>query len=632
MFRLQCSKNPMKEPMKNYLVPGEITLTPVSISSRFCALPFQVLLCLLLIFACSLHAANPVYAGVSYGLLKSTDAGATWNLLNVPLNTPFMKGYVTPEFLAMDPQNTSKIYFIGLAGGTSFYASSDAGATWTVTPFIGMQPEHLAVDFAGQAIYISALDTQRKSLLYKSTDEGASWTQLNLPGTAAEPSGATVLQIFADPAVSGTVYFSSDNGTYFFKSTDFGSTWTEIAQKVARRPSYVDPHNHSIWYDVTGGSVDSALFKSTDGASTFTQVNIPSDEVTSVSVGAVSSTVYAAGDVVGLGGTVLKSTDGGDTWTALKNGLFGTYSGLVWADPVDASTVFVSDSLNVDSLYVSTDGGAHFNLSKIPVGPPTCVPGNCARQDVSVLLIAASIPSPPVVTSVVNGASFRPGVVANSWVTIQGTGLAPKTDDWSNSIVNGALPTSLDGVSVTMGGKPAYVYFISPGQLNVLAPDVPAGPITVTVTTAGGTSANFATTASVYDPAFFLWPGNQAVATRTDYSFAVKPGTFTGATTVAAKPGETLILWATGFGPTKPAAPGGFAVPSDQTYATATLPSISIGNIPATVSGAALAPGSAGLYQIAIQVPGSLTDGDWPIQASIGGASSPSGTILSVHQ
>jgi len=440
-------------------------------------------------------------------------------------------------------------------------------------------------------------------------------------------------KIFADPAVSGTVYALSDNGYSFFKSTDFGSTWTEIVQKAPpRKPSYVDPHNPLIWYDVTGGSVSSALFKSTDGASTFTQLIIPSDEVTSVSVGAVSSTLYAAGDVAGLGGTVLKSTDGGDTWAALKNGLFSSISGLVWADPVDASTVFVSDPLNVDSLYVSTDGGAHFNLSKIPVGPPDCVPGNCARQEVSDLLIAASIPLPPIVTSVVNGASFRPGVVANSWVTIQGTGLAPQTDNWSNSIVNGVLPTSLDGVSVTMGGKPAYIYFISPGQLNVLAPDVPAGPITVTVKTPVSTSANFATAGSVYDPAFFLWPGNQVVATRTDYSFAVKPGTFAGATTVAAKPGETIILWATGFGPTTPAAPGGFAVPSDRTYATATLPSINIGNIPATVDGAALASGSAGLYQIAVKVPGSLTDGDWPIQASIGGVQSPAGTILTVHQ
>jgi uncharacterized protein (TIGR03437 family) len=232
---------------------------------------------------------------------------------------------------------------------------------------------------------------------------------------------------------------------------------------------------------------------------------------------------------------------------------------------------------------------------------------------------------------VVNGASFQAGIVANSWVTIQGAGLASKTDDWSNSIVNGALPTSLDGVSVTMGGKPAYIYYISPGQLNVLAPDVPEGPVTVTVTTTGGTSAAFTTTASAYGPAFFGWPGNQVVATRTDYSYAVKAGTFAGATTIAAKPGDVIILWATGFGPTNPAPPTGVAVPSDKAYATGSLPGITIDNVPATVYGAALAPGSVGLYQIAIQVPSSLADGDWPIQASIGGVSSPAGTILSVH-
>jgi uncharacterized protein (TIGR03437 family) len=593
---------------------------------------YQVLMCLLLTLAYCLRAADPVYVAASYGLFKSTDAGATWNMLNVPLNSAFLSGTLAPQFLAMDPQNISKVYFIGHAKGTAFFASSDAGETWSNTPFIGLQPSHLAVDFAGQVIYISASPTNGTTYLYKSTNTGASWTQVPLPGTSEQPSGSTVDKIFADPAVSGTVYVASNNGNHFFKSEDFGRTWTEIVQQGYKKPSYIDPHNTLIWYDVTGGSVSSALFKSTDGTSTFTQLNIPSDVVTSVSVGAVSSTVYATGDVAGLGGTVLKSTDGGDTWTALQNGLFTKISGIVWADPADASTLFVNDSIYPGSFYVSTDAGEHFNQSKIPQGPPGCVPGNCQQQEILDLLFAASIPSPPVVTAVANGASFQPGVVANSWVTIQGTGLAPKTDDWSQSIVNGALPTSLNGVKVTMGGKSAYVYFISPGQLNVLAPDVPAGPISVTVTTPSGTSANFATTASVYDPAFFLWPGNQAVATRTDYSFAAKPGTFAGATTVAAKPGETLILWATGFGPTTPAAPGGFAVPSDRTYATATLPSINIGNIPATVDGAALAPGSAGLYQIAVQVPGSLTDGDWPVQASIGGVLSPAGTILTVHQ
>jgi uncharacterized protein (TIGR03437 family) len=593
----------------------------------------RLTVCVLLSLACSLRAANPVYVGVSYGLIKSTDAGANWSLVNIPLNSPFLSGTVLPEWIAMDPQNPSRIFFIGTAKAMAFFYSPDAGATWSVNPFVGLQARGLAVDFAGQTIYIPASTSSGGIAgLYKSTDAGVTWTRLTLPGTPNEPSGSSVNNVFTDPAASGTVYFRSANGNHFFKSADFGSTWTEIVQKTFRAPSYVDPHNHSTWYAVTGGSVNSALFKSTDSAVTFTQVNIPSDEVTSVSVGAVSNTVYAAGDVAGLGGTVLKSNDGGTGWTALQNGMFGPYSGVVWADPVDASTVYVNDSLSNRDFYVSTDAGAHFNASVLPQGPPGCVPGNCARPTVTCLLIAAAAPLPPTIKAVVNGASFKPGAVANSWLTIQGTGLAPQTDDWSHSIVGGALPTSLDGVSVSIGGKPAYVYFISPGQLNVLAPDVPTGPVSVTVTTPVGTSAAFATTANTYGPAFFTWPGNQVVATRQDYGFAAKSETFAGAITVAAKPGDVLVLWGTGFGPTQPAAPLGASVPASGGYSTATAPAVTINNLPATVYGAALAPGSAGLYQIAIQVPGTLANGDWAIQAAIGGVTSPAGTILSVHQ
>src|SRR5436305_9565703 len=90
---------------------------------------------------------------------------------------------------------------------------------------------------------------------------------------------------------------------------------------------------------------------------------------------------------------------------------------------------------------------------------------------------------------VVSGASFQPGIVPGSWLTIKGSNLSPvASDTWDKAIVNGNLPTSLDGVSVSVAGKPAYVYFISPGQINVQAPDVGAGPVPVTVTTPSGTS------------------------------------------------------------------------------------------------------------------------------------------------
>jgi uncharacterized protein (TIGR03437 family) len=110
----------------------------------------------------------------------------------------------------------------------------------------------------------------------------------------------------------------------------------------------------------------------------------------------------------------------------------------------------------------------------------------------------------------------------------------------------------------------------------------------------------------------------QVVATRQDFSLAAKNGSL-GAPTVPAKPGDIIILWGTGFGSATPAAPVGVETPGDQTYSTSTLPTVTIDNISATVYGAALAPGFAGLFQVAIQVPASLGDGDWPIQATIGG-------------
>jgi uncharacterized protein (TIGR03437 family) len=194
------------------------------------------------------------------------------------------------------------------------------------------------------------------------------------------------------------------------------------------------------------------------------------------------------------------------------------------------------------------------------------------------------------------------------------------------------LPTTVDGVSVTVGGQPAYVYYISPGQINFVVPDVGTGSQQVIVTNAAGSSAAFTATVNSFGPAFFPWPNNQVVATRQDFSLAAKNGTFAGATTVPAKPGDTIILWGTGFGPTTPSAPVGEETPSDKTYSTSTLPMVTIDNIAATVYGAALAPGFAGLYQVAIQVPNSLGNGDWPVIASIGGVSSPSGMVLAVQK
>ncbi|MBZ5723527.1 MAG: hypothetical protein LAP87_00880 [Acidobacteriia bacterium] len=235
--------------------------------------------------------------------------------------------------------------------------------------------------------------------------------------------------------------------------------------------------------------------------------------------------------------------------------------------------------------------------------------------------------------AVLNGASFQGGIVPNSWLTIKGSNLAPGFDTWTNFIgPHGELPTSLDGVKVTVGGKPAYVNAISPGQINVLAPDVGFGSLEVTVTTPVGTSAALTAVSQPYGPAFFLWPGNQPVATRNqDFSIAAKNGTF-GAATVPAKPGDVIVLWGTGFGATNPAAPVGVQVPSDKLYLTASPVTVTINNAPVQVFGAALAAPFAGLYQVNIRIPDDTPDGDWPIVAAINGVSSPATTVITIQR
>ncbi|HEY2013204.1 MAG TPA: choice-of-anchor V domain-containing protein [Bryobacteraceae bacterium] len=248
-------------------------------------------------------------------------------------------------------------------------------------------------------------------------------------------------------------------------------------------------------------------------------------------------------------------------------------------------------------------------------------------------LTPAAAGSAPAIqqNGVTSAASFQPGIVPNSWIAIQGTNLAPTTDTWDKAIVGGKLPTTLDNVSVMVGGKPAYVHYVSPTQINVLAPDVGTGSMSVTVTNSGGTSTAVTSTSQTVGPAFFQWVSKYAVATHNDatFSWAVANGTFAGVTTVAAKPGEVIVLWGTGFGPTTPATPVGVQVPANL-YSTTNPVTVTVGGIPATVYAAALAPGFAGLYQVAMQIPASAPDGDLPVVATINGAQSPSSTLITV--
>jgi uncharacterized protein (TIGR03437 family) len=226
---------------------------------------------------------------------------------------------------------------------------------------------------------------------------------------------------------------------------------------------------------------------------------------------------------------------------------------------------------------------------------------------------------------VVNGASFQPGIVPGSWVTIRGTNLSSTTRQWAgNEIIDGRLPTNLDGVSVTINGKEAAVNFISPTQINVQAPDDAPGPAQVVVRTRDGVSDTFSSTILRTQPAFFLFgsPANLA-AVHTD-GFYVGPANFIpGAAFRPARPGDTILLYATGLGPTNPEVPAGRlyqgAPPVRDTVR------VRFGTTDAQVTFAGLS-GFIGLYQINVVVP-NVPDGDQQVVMTVGDQSSPAATL-----
>jgi uncharacterized protein (TIGR03437 family) len=270
--------------------------------------------------------------------------------------------------------------------------------------------------------------------------------------------------------------------------------------------------------------------------------------------------------------------------------------------------------------------------------------------------------SPPVITQagVVNGASFKDGIVAGSWVAIFGQNLASGTRALTAAdLVGGnmptggiptgggmptggggmptggggmptggggmptsqssSMPTSLGGVSVTVNNKPAFLYYVSPTQINALAPDDTAtGAVSVAVTNSGGTSPAVSATLLTVAPAFFASNGNLA---------AVRPdGTVIDGATVAAKAGDVLELFGTGFGPTSPAVTSGVVFQGSAPLVnTAT---VTIGGVNAPVGYAGMV--GAGLYQLNVTVP-VLAAGTYPVVAIVNGVSSQTGVTLKIQ-
>lgn len=254
---------------------------------------------------------------------------------------------------------------------------------------------------------------------------------------------------------------------------------------------------------------------------------------------------------------------------------------------------------------------------------------------------ASIYPGPSLeVNGVVNASAFGAAaqLALGSWVEIHGSYLAPDTRSWAGSDFSGInAPTSLDGTSVTIGGQPAFISYISAGQVNAQVPtNIGSGTQQLVVNTNYGKTAAYSIIVNGVLPrmlapsSFNINSTQYAVALFSDGSTYVLPsGAIPGVPSRPAVPGDAITLYGIGFGSVAPDSPAGQVVQSNNAL---DLPfTAKIGALPATVMYSGLAPGTIGLYQFNIVVPKVVNSGPLPFTFTLGGVAGAQALYISIQ-
>lgn len=230
-----------------------------------------------------------------------------------------------------------------------------------------------------------------------------------------------------------------------------------------------------------------------------------------------------------------------------------------------------------------------------------------------------------------NGATFAETtpLAAGAFFSIFGANLSAGTGDWSQAFVDGNAPRSLNGTRVFLGSQEAVLVFTSPGQVNGIAPDgLAAGPISMVVERDGVRSSAVTVQAGALTPSFFTYDQRNrrfAATLAADNSAYIAPADLFGVSTVnglavrPARPGEFVIAYAMGLGPTNPVVPAGRIPPAREGgYPVTGQVALELGPRMITPLYTGLSS-FAGVYLVGFQVPMDQADGEYQLRISING-------------
>ena len=243
---------------------------------------------------------------------------------------------------------------------------------------------------------------------------------------------------------------------------------------------------------------------------------------------------------------------------------------------------------------------------------------------IAVLINTSAYPS-----GAVNGASFARGeaLPPGALISVFGYGFAASNAE-APSI---PLPGSLGGTSVTVGGMPAPLVFVSPGQINLQVPwELSSGSADIVVTAGATVLPSLATSIAAVSPGIFTTQSGvgQAIAINPDGSLAGPENSIAGLAVRPAKVGDPLIILATGLGAVSPSIADGAAAGNVLRYTTVN-PQVLIGGVSAPVAFSGLSPQFVGVNQINVTVP-NVPAGVVPLQIVAGGITTSNQATVAV--
>ncbi len=520
-----------------------------------------------------------------------------------------------------------------IAGNGKVQFSGDNGPATSA----GMDPFDLALDSAGDILVVDQLNNRIRKIAPNNTITTVVGT--GVPGYSGDggPAAEALLKLPSGIALdsSGNMYIADEGNAAVRRVTSSGLI-TTIAGNGELTPSAGD-----------GGPAIAAqldpLSIAVDASANVYVTDSLNDRVrmlTPQTVKAATMSLVSGNNQSGTVGTglaaplVLKIAD---STGAGVPAVLVTFT----VSPAGAATVTPSPALTLNDGTVS----AMVVLGTNP-GPVTITALSYALPNVTFSVTALASNSPSISTAgIVSAGLSNPPVNVlspNAIVSVFGTNFAPAGTTAQAALVNGQLPTNVAGVCVEFATVRAPIFAVYPTQVNVQVPAVTAGDVPVQVITGCGTQEAVASppvsvAAQATAPEFFYFTHNSkganpiAAIDPVTGGYIGAPGLISGATFTPAAAGDYLTLFATGFGATSPSfAPG--VLPSGG--ATVTAP-VSI-----TFGGVTLSPSQilyvglsqfAGLYQVNIQVPVNITDGNQPVVITVGGVSSPANAFITVQ-